>query len=528
MKKKLLALTLATAMMLSACGTNTTQPAETTTTTEQNNTAGNTDDTQPEDTAERPKVSVMLMNIQGELKAEGSDEVIQMVKDYTETDVEFNFVPNDSYDDKLGVTLMDKSNMPTIIVVPRMNATILQAANAGAFWDLSEFLEDSATFPNLSQANENVLESITVNGQVIGVYRQRPLGRNGLGYRKDWAEKLGLGEPETVEDIYNMAKAFVTQDPDGNGIDDTYAFEWCKWHSPLDIIQTWFGAGNTWTEQDGKLIPVHQTEEYMEALKWMKKIYDEGFVYQDFAVRDTAGWSDAVKNGECGMFLDVLDNSKRIWEYFDTNEIPSVMGDGNASMAYVGAVKADANSEPKTLATSGMNGFIVITKAAAPTKEDAIAALKFLDKMCDDKMLELADFGIEGKTYDLDADGNVEVHQEPPIEQRSITGLNQIVPYIPNRASTDLGLAKNIPTVEFEKVQEENEAYVVYNPAAGFMVNSETYSINGANLDQILIDARTQYICGQIDEAGLEAAFRNWDTQGGTKMIEEINTIAGN
>ena len=222
MKKKLLALTLATAMMLSACGTNTTQPAETTTTTtatEQNNTAGNTDDTQPEDTAERPKVSVMLMNIQGELKAEGSDEVIQMVKDYTETDVEFNFVPNDSYDDKLGVTLMDKSNMPTIIVVPRMNATILQAANAGAFWDLSEFLEDSATFPNLSQANENVLESITVNGQVIGVYRQRPLGRNGLGYRKDWAEKLGLGEPETVEDIYNMAKAFVTQDPDGNGID---------------------------------------------------------------------------------------------------------------------------------------------------------------------------------------------------------------------------------------------------------------------------------------------------------------------
>ncbi|HOV42121.1 MAG TPA: ABC transporter substrate-binding protein, partial [Oscillospiraceae bacterium] len=70
-----------------------------------------------------------------------------------------------------------------------------------------------------------------------------------------------------------------------------------------------------------------------------------------------------------------------------------------------------------------------------------------------------------------------------------------------------------------------NEKYAVFNPAAGYLINSETYSLNGANLDQIISDARTQYICGQIDEAGLKAAWDNWAAQGGTTLIEEINNL---
>ena len=50
--------------------------------------------------------------------------------------------------------------------------------------------------------------------------------------------------------------------------------ELCKYTGPLDVIQTWFGCGNEWVEQDGKLVPVHQTAEYKEALQWMRKIYE--------------------------------------------------------------------------------------------------------------------------------------------------------------------------------------------------------------------------------------------------------------
>lgn len=80
-----------------------------------------------------------------------------------------------------------------------------------------------------------------------------------------------------------MMYQFTYGDPDGNGKDDTYGLCMCKYTGPLDIIQAWFGAGNQWKEVDGKLVPVHQTEEYLEALKWMKKMYDDGLIYKDWA-----------------------------------------------------------------------------------------------------------------------------------------------------------------------------------------------------------------------------------------------------
>ena len=35
--------------------------------------------------------------------------------------------------------------------------------------------------------------------------------------------------------------------------------------------------------------------------------------------------------------------------------------------------------------------------------------------------------------------------------------------------------------------------------------------------------ARTQYVCGEIDEAGLQTAWDNWLNQGGQTIIDEVN-----
>ena len=44
-------------------------------------------------------------------------------------------------------------------------------------------------------------------------------------------------------------------------------------------------VGNGWAEVDGKLIPVHMQPEYKEALDWIKKVYDDGLMPKDWAVR---------------------------------------------------------------------------------------------------------------------------------------------------------------------------------------------------------------------------------------------------
>lgn len=315
-----------------------------------------------------------------------------------------------------------------------------------------------------------------------------------------------------------FTNAFTYDDPDGNGVDDTYGISLCKYTGPFDIMQTWFGAGNGWVEQDGQLVPVHQTEEYMEALNWFKKMYDDGLVYQDWAVRDTSSWQDTVKNGECGIYIDVLDGARRIDDYFDTNSIPSVVDSSqNASLKLVGHI------EDRTLATSGYNGFFVITKAA-DTEEKLEACLNYLDKMNDDEMLVLANYGLEDVNYEINAEGKiVDTDLDDEVISKNYLALNQTLAGIPNMTQT----SPEPEYTESKKIEiqtkADNEQYAVFNPALGYLNNSDTYSLSGATLDTLLDDARTQYICGQIDETGLQAAWDNWSAQGGVDVIKEVN-----
>ena len=169
---------------------------------------------------------------------------------------------------------------------------------------------------------------------------------------------MGITEaPKTVEDVYDMLYKFTYDDPDGNGANDTYGLEMCKYTGPWDIIQTWFGCGNGWVEQDGKLVPVHQTAEYKEALDWMRKIYADGLVRPDWATVDTANFQVDSQKGVTGVFVDTMDGTKRIWKYFEDNSIADVNDASKiATMTSVGPINGH------TLATTGYNGFYLITQ----------------------------------------------------------------------------------------------------------------------------------------------------------------------
>lgn len=522
--KKALSIALVSTMILSLAGCGKKDAS-----TESTGSTGSTESTggtESAATGETPTITFMLPSFYGtDLKNDNSDEVIKRYEAYTGIHVEWQWESNDTYGDKMGLTLMDKDNMPMVLTASgSLTANIVDAAKRGAFWDLTPYLEDSASYPNLSQANDQVLKALTVNGQVIGIYRARAIGRYGLSYRTDWAEAVGITEaPKTIEDVYNMLYKFTYEDPDGNGKDDTYGLEMTKYTGPIDIMQTWFGVGNEWVDVDGQLVPVHQTAEYKEALKWVKKIYDEGLIRKDWATVDSGTYQDALKKGEAGVFIDVMDSGKRIWQYYIDNDIKSVVDSSKtATMTLVGAINN------KTLATSGFNGFYLITKDGAETEEDVKNCLTYLDKMNDDEMLVLADYGLEGVTYDLNEAGNVVLRNGIESKYLPSAGLNQSVPYIPKLASSSPVLEKTEPTLEQERVYAENEKVAVLNPALGYLANSEVNAEVGTDIEQIIEDARTQYVCGQIDEAGLDAAAQQWLDRGGDRLVAEVNELYKN
>ena len=217
-----------------------------------------------------------------------------------------------------------------------------------------------------------------------------------------------------------------------------------------------------------------------------------------------------------------MDGTKRIWKYFEDNAIADVNDASKiATMTSVGPINGH------TLATTGYNGFYLITKSGAKTEEDVKACLHFLDKMCDPEMMALADYGLKDICYDINADGKVVPNGKYDTTNCPNAGLNQAVPYVPylTEQNPDYQLEKADYQLAYEESIANNVQYAVFNPALGYLTQSDTYAECGSDLVQILDDARTQYICGQIDEAGLQAAFDQWNARGGAQVIEEVNAL---
>jgi putative aldouronate transport system substrate-binding protein len=452
---------------------------------------------------------------------EHAEEVLKGIQDHTGVNLDIDWVLNDVLSEKITLYLTNPATMPMILTHGgALSGQIASAAKAGAFIDLNQYIWDEEKYPNLSQLDKNVAASLTVDGKLIAFPRARDIGRYGLSYRQDWAEAVGITEePKTVEDVYEMLHKFTYDDPDGNGKDDTFGLEMTQYTGPFDIMQTWFGVGNGWYEDNGILKPIHLQPEYKEALNWFRKIYEEGLMPSDWPVRTTDTWSNGTKTGEAGVYVDVMDGGRRIWDYFVAEETytPSVVNpDEPASMNLLGPIN------DKTLATSGYNGYFTLSAKTLDTEEKIEAALTFMDKMSDNEMLILAEYGIEGIHWKEENGFMVDLDLEKPELANNYAGFNQMLSYIPN-SKTVPPLEQNERRKKEDEVKKSNEDFAVFNPALSYLISSETYAKSGASLEEIITQARTQYIAGEIDETGLDEAFNQWAKQGGQAIIDEVN-----
>ncbi|MEC0268567.1 extracellular solute-binding protein [Paenibacillus anseongense] len=446
--------------------------------------------------------------------------VVTEIEKKTNTNIHLEWVPNASYTDKFNITLAS-GKLPSIIYVPDVkNPSFVNAAKSGAFWEVGKYLKD---FPSLSQANSIIMNNSSIDGKNYGVYRGRALGRNGINYRKDWLEAVGMQPPKTIDDFYNMLKAFKEKDPDKNGKNDTYGMVMVKWTgqwaSSFDIMKLWFGAPNKWGVVNGKLVPEHQTPEYLEALKFMKKLYDEKLVNQDFAVFDSAKWNDPVVNNQAGVIIDVTDNAARLDDKI--HQTLAKEGKDKPDIHYIdNMIGVTGKDGLKALPTSGFAGLLAIPKSSVKTEDDMKRVLKFLDQMNSPELTTMAGYGLEGKHYTKEGDAVVP-SKDSAILESEVEGLNQMLPFIPE----DRGLkVKQTPLrLQTAKIQKEAEQFIVANPAEPFI--SQVYSQKGQQLDNIINDARIKFIVGQTDEAGLKNAFETWKKSGGDDLVKEMNDL---
>ncbi|WP_438446034.1 extracellular solute-binding protein [Gorillibacterium sp. sgz5001074] len=463
--------------------------------------------------AEPFAISIMSSAFSG-APAGPDNRILRMLEQYTNTRLDITWVPNASYTDKLNITLAS-GRLPMLLKAENTRTpAVANAIQAGAFWDLGPYLKN---YPNLSKADPEILRQLAVDGKIYGIYRSRPQGRHGISYRKDWLDRLGLKVPATIDEFYEVLKAFTYKDPDGNGKQDTYGLTVSKYSLPWDVMQLWFGAPNQWgTGPDGALIPDFTTPEYREALRFFHRLYAEKLVNADFPIHDPARWNEPFIGGQSGVMVDVADTAGRL-------ESALVQSDPSAVVDVAGYVTGPGGA--RVLPTPGYSGIYMVSKSAVSTEKQLLKVLEFLDRLNDPEMQRLLTYGMEDIHYTV-KDGRLSVFEPASIPADSrLNDLSQLLIYIPERTASMFKPATPLRD-KVQRVMEQNQRYLVPNPAAG--LDSQTHKMKGTMLDSMIEEARTQYIVGKLDDAGWERTVQAWRESGGDRIIRETNAAYQN
>ncbi len=460
---------------------------------------------------ENPTINIMSMAYNTD-SAPADSPVLQELENYVGAKLNFNWIPTSGYDEKV-TTTMGAGVYPHVMLINKVSSSVIQASRNDIFWDLTDKLTDAEKFPNLAQSDPNINHNISIDGHVYGIYRARELGRSGIIIRKDWLDNLGLDMPETIDDLYNVLRAFTYDDPDQNGEDDTYGMIVTTYlEGPLDNLAIWMGAPNQWgvNKETGELEPDFMTPEYLEALKFIRKCYEEGLINADMATYDPERWNEQFLSGKAGVIIDQAGRARRIAENMQNL-------DSKAVVDVVGYVKKDENSEPKTRPTTGYSGYYVIPKASVKTEEELDCILKIIDKSNDIEALNLMNYGIRDRNYTVIDDIYADKKEDAALK-KEYNDLNQFSTILSPSLKTKYtsNLAEKI-----EVIQEENKKYVVTNIAEPYVSN--TYATKGPQLDAIMNLADTQFMVGQITEEDYKKEIERWKDNGGTQVIAEMN-----
>ena len=232
------------------------------------------------------------------------------------------FEANDSqYDTNVSMAI-SMGSLPDIMVVSSQDE-VEQLVGAGLIEDLTESYNNciSDRIRKMYESyGDSLKDMVTYDGKIMALPETNITdGPNLVWLRKDWMDKLGLSEPHTIDDVVNIVKHFISEDPGNNGEDaagkpntvglavDTDVTGECGYSSEflLDIIFACFGAyPKQWImNDDGEIVYGSVTDEAKEALSYISSLYNQGVIDNDFLLRTSTNICELIENGLCGSFF---------------------------------------------------------------------------------------------------------------------------------------------------------------------------------------------------------------------------------
>lgn len=390
---------LASAVCLTAfsgCGNSASDNSQSTVSSE---TAGESESAKEENN-ENITVSMFLQDSADQ--AISTDlPIIQEITKRTGVNFEFVAAPNteDQFREKFNVTVAS-GDIPDIMVSTYRD-DMMKVAEQGTFAALDDYIDQYA--PNLKKIldeNPDYIRDIRASdGNIyfmpfIGAVKTFKVWM----LRGDWLDKLGLEVPVTLDDWYNVLKAFKEQDPNGNGEADEIPYTTRNTQAGVLAFMEAFGisgfeANEQFFIEDGQVKYAYTDPRCKEALEFINKLYSEGLIDSEYATNDTNVWLSRLTNEVSGACQDTTARA-----YSLGTQVRAANADSDAYFVVVAPPKGPDGTQMTTSQMQAIRGFTAISADSPYIKE----IVQLFDYFYSEEGSLLMNFGIEGETYTME------------------------------------------------------------------------------------------------------------------------------
>ena len=241
----------------------------------------------------------------------------RLIKERLNIDVQVAFsadTSTDAYTNKLNTTLAS-GELPDIIKWDSITQ-FHQAQEEGYLANLEEAWEKYAT-PELKAFRDRYVDSfeaVTVDGELYGFPYMEDNFHNAayLWIRDDWLENLNAEPPKTIEEMVELARRFTFEDPDQNGVDDTYGLG-LQGMPATNNVGTLMGlagaygvpgyndTGIFYRDSNGEMTYAWIQPGMKDCLALVHSMYEEGLIDPEFTALNTSTMEGQVTNATIGM-----------------------------------------------------------------------------------------------------------------------------------------------------------------------------------------------------------------------------------
>jgi putative aldouronate transport system substrate-binding protein len=246
----------------------------------------------------------------------------QWYSERTGINLDFDIAPPNEDREVLNLTIAS-GDLPDIIVGFTVNpSTLALFGPQGLFLPLSGLIEEHGHYINeVFEGSPQVRPLITSpDGEIYGLpqvnecyhcfYAQR------AWINQDWLDNVGMGVPQTTDELFDVLTAFKEQDANGNGDPNDeipLAAATTGWNTNIDgflmnpFVATEFKGNNQFFDMNGGVISQTVTSEgYREGLRYLHTLFAAGLFGEESFTQPADQVKQQVEGGDTSTIGVVL------------------------------------------------------------------------------------------------------------------------------------------------------------------------------------------------------------------------------